>query len=138
MCWAWKVGSQKKLHVLVRKFSERFKLLMDLSGVRFWFYLWAGVSKSPYLGISTPRKNWVHFIKNSNFSRFYKKKLGPFYKKLRCDNFGNWAISTKNALNNQIQRSSMKIYMYIAWNCCLPIADFETTGVQFHENAHFL
>ena len=31
----------------------------------------------------------------------------------------------------------MKIYMYIVWNCCLPIADFETTGVQFHENAHF-
>ena len=67
-------------------------------------------------------------IKYSNFSRFYKK-LGPFYKKLRCDKFGNWSISTKNALNNQIQ-SSMKIYMYIVWNCCLPIADFETTGVH--------
>ena len=48
----------------------------------------AGFSKSPYLKISIPRKNWVHFIKNSNFSRFYKK-LGPFYKKLRCDKFGN-------------------------------------------------
>ena len=24
----------------------------------------------------------------------------------------------------------MKIYMYIVWNCCLPIADFETTGVH--------
>ena len=40
-------------------------------------------------------KNWVHFI-----------------KKLRCDKFGNLSISTKTALNNQIQ-SSMKIYMYI-------------------------
>ena len=30
---------------------------------------------------------------------------------------------------SQIQ-SSMKIYMYIVWNCCLPIADFETTGVH--------
>ena len=26
----------------------------------------------------------------------------------------------------------MKIYMFILWNCCLPIVDFETTGV--HEN----
>ena len=41
----------------------------------------AGVSKSSYIGISIP-------IKYSNFSRFYKK-LGPFYKKLRCDKFGN-------------------------------------------------
>ena len=41
----------------------------------------AEVSKSRYIGISIP-------IKYSNFSRFYKK-LGPFYKKLRCDKFGN-------------------------------------------------
>ena len=41
----------------------------------------SGVSKSRYIGISIP-------IKYSNFSRFYKK-LGPFYKKLRCDKFGN-------------------------------------------------
>ena len=41
----------------------------------------AGISKSSYIGISIP-------IKYSNFSRFYKK-LGPFYKKLRCDKFGN-------------------------------------------------
>ena len=34
-----------------------------------------------YIGISIP-------IKYSNFSGFYKK-LGPFYKKLRCDKFGN-------------------------------------------------
>ena len=71
--------------------------------------------------------------------------MGPFYKK--SDKFGNLSIPTKNALKNQIQ-SSMKIYMYIVWNCCLPIADFETTGVktsllpskndEFHENAHFL
>ena len=80
-----------------------------------------GVSILRYIGISIP-------IKYSNFSGFYKK-LGPFYKKLRCDKFGNWSISTKNALNNQIQ-SSMKIYMYIVWNCCLPIADFETIGVH--------
>ena len=52
--------------------------------------------------------------------------MGPFYKKIRCDKFGNLSISTKTALNNQIQ-SSMKIYMYIVWNCCLPIADFDTT-----------
>ena len=71
---------------------------------------------------------YPYLQKTPNFSRFYKK-LGPFYKKLRCDKFGNWSISTKNALNNQIQ-SSMKIYMYIVWNCCLPIADFETTGVH--------
>ncbi len=102
----------------------------------------AGVSILRYIGISIP-------IKYSNFSRFYKK-LGPFYKKLRCDKFGNWLISTKNALNNQIQ-SSMKIYMYIVWNCCLPIADFYMERItfvktsllpskndEFHENAHFL
>ena len=41
----------------------------------------AGVSKSRYISISI-------LIKYSNFSRFYKK-LGPFYKKLRCDKFGN-------------------------------------------------
>jgi len=87
-------------------------------------------------------------IKYSNFSRFHKK-LGPFYKKkLRCDKFCNWSISTKNALNNQTP-SSMKIYMYIVWNGFLSIADFETTaGVktsllpskddEFHENLHFL
>ena len=53
--------------------------------------------------------------------------MGPFYKK--SDKFGNLSIPTKNALKNQIQ-SSMKIYMYIVWNCCLPIADFETVGVH--------
>ena len=41
----------------------------------------SGVSKSRYFGISIP-------IKYSNFSRFYKK-MGPFYKKFRCDKFGN-------------------------------------------------
>ena len=40
-----------------------------------------GVSKSRYFDISIS-------IKYSNFSRFYKKK-GPFYKKFRCDKFGN-------------------------------------------------
>ena len=80
-----------------------------------------GVSILRYISISI-------LIKYSNFSGFYKK-LGPFYKKLRCDKFGNWSISTKNALNNQIQ-SSIKIDMYIVRNCCLPIADFETTGVH--------
>jgi len=54
---------------------------------------------------------YPYLEKTPNFSRFYKK-LGPFYKKLRCDKFGNLSISTKTALNNQIQ-SSMKIYMYI-------------------------
>ena len=41
----------------------------------------AGVSKSRYFARSIA-------IKYSNFSRFYKKK-GPFYKKFRCDKFGN-------------------------------------------------
>ena len=63
-----------------------------------------GVSINRYISISI-------LLKYSNFNRFYKK-MGPFYKKLRCDKFGNLSISTKNALNNQIQ-SSMKIYMYI-------------------------
>ena len=40
-----------------------------------------GVSKSHYFVISIS-------IKYSNFSRFYKK-MGPFYKKFRCDKFGN-------------------------------------------------
>ena len=40
-----------------------------------------GVSKSRYFHISI-------LIKYSNFSRFYKK-MGPFYKKFRCDKFGN-------------------------------------------------
>ena len=48
-----------------------------------------GVSINCYISISI-------LIKYSNFSRFYKKKLGLFYKKLRCDKFGNWSISTKN------------------------------------------
>ena len=41
-----------------------------------------GVSIDRYISISI-------LIKYSNFSRFYKKKLGPFYKKLRCDKFVN-------------------------------------------------
>ena len=41
-------------------------------------------------------KKWVHIL-----------------KKIKCDKFGNLSISTKTALNNQIQ-SSMKIYMYTA------------------------
>ena len=40
-----------------------------------------GVSKSRYFARSIA-------IKYSNFSRFYKK-MGPFYKKFRCDKFGN-------------------------------------------------
>ena len=31
--------------------------------------------------------------------------MGPFYKKIRCDKFGYLSISTKTALNNQIQSS---------------------------------
>ena len=78
-----------------------------------------GISILRYINISI-------LIKCSNLSRFYKKKKwAHFIQKLRCDNFGNWSISTKNALNNQIQ-SSIKIYIYIVWNCCLPIADFES------------
>ena len=46
-----------------------------------WGKLRAGVSKSRYFDISIS-------IKYSNFSRFYKK-MGPFYKKFRCDKFGN-------------------------------------------------
>ena len=41
----------------------------------------AGVSILCYISIFI-------LIKYSNFYRFYKK-LGPFYKKLRCDKFGN-------------------------------------------------
>ena len=69
------------------------------------FQFGPGVSILRYLHISILRKY-------TNFSIDFIKKLGPFYKKLRCDKFGNWSISTKNALNNQIQ-SSMKMYMYI-------------------------
>ena len=39
-----------------------------------------GVSILRYISISI-------LIKYSNFSRFYKK-MGPFYKKFRCDKFG--------------------------------------------------
>ena len=42
---------------------------------------YTGVSKSRYFVISIS-------IKYSNFSRFYKR-MGPFYKKFRCDKFGN-------------------------------------------------
>ena len=31
---------------------------------------------------------YPYLEKTPNFSKFYKK-LGPFYKKLRCDKFGN-------------------------------------------------
>ena len=40
---------------------------------------------------------YPYLEKTPNFSRFYKK-LGPFYKKLRCDKFGNWSISTRDLL----------------------------------------
>ena len=48
----------------------------------------SGVSKSRYFVISIS-------IKYSNFSRFYKK-MGPFYKKFRCDKFGNCLLPSKN------------------------------------------
>ena len=70
-------------------------------------------------------------IKNAIFSRFYKE-MGPFYKKIRCDKFGNLSISTKTALNNQIQ-SSMKIYVYIV---CLTSL-LPSKNDEFQENAHF-
>ena len=65
----------------------------------------AGVYILPFISIFI-------LIKNCHFLADFIKKLGPFYKKIRCDKFGNLSISTKTALNNQIQ-SSMKIYMYI-------------------------
>jgi len=40
---------------------------------------------------------YPYLQKTPNFSRFYKK-LGPFYKKLRCDKFGNSSISTRGLL----------------------------------------
>ena len=80
---------------------------------------WPGVSILPYLGISIPKqklpilvdfiKNWVHFI-----------------KKLRCDKFGNWSISTRGLLPSKNDEFH------------------ETRGLlpskndEFHENAHFL
>ena len=69
---AWKVGSQKKLHVLVGKFSERFKLLMDLSGVRFWFYLRAVpgshcIVVCPLSGTRNPYRFWHgYFLSDSD------------------------------------------------------------------------
>ena len=83
--------------------------------------IWDLISSTAFQGSLLLVISVYPYWKYSNFRRFYKK-LGPFYKKIRCDKFGNWSISTKNALNNQIQ-SSMKIYMYLVWNCCLPIAD---------------
>ena len=86
-------------------FNERCRQVWDsdrywLRYLRLSFPLQSGVSILRYIGISIP-------IKYSNFSGFYKK-LGPFYKKLRCDKFGNRSISTVNACNNQI-KSSIKI-----------------------------
>ena len=64
--------------------TEEVSFAITNAQCAFWVVRWPcgpGVSKSCYIGISIP-------IKYSNFSRFYKK-LGPFYKKLRCDKFGN-------------------------------------------------
>ena len=63
-------------------------------------------------GVYSSLFGYIHTYKKLPFLADFIKKLGPFYKKLRCDKFGNLSISTKTALNNQIQ-SSMKIYMYI-------------------------
>ena len=60
-------------------FGHLFDLLGDPG--QFLDHLSAGVSILRYINISI-------LIKYSNFSGFYKK-LGPFYKKLRCDKFGN-------------------------------------------------
>ena len=126
--WQSKINNIRESTVWKKNIRNRWP--HPLLRIGFCVCVGAGVPILRYINISI-------LIKYSNFSRFHKKKLGPFYKKLRCNKFGNWSISIKNAMNNQIQ-SSMKLYMYIVWNCCLPIADFETTGVQFHENAHFL
>ena len=103
----------------------------------FWDTLYtflgeAGVSKSRYICISIP-------IKYSNFSRFYKK-LGPFYKKLWCDKFGNWSISTRGILPSKNDE-------FHETRGLLPSKKdefHETRGLlpskndEFHENAHFL
>ena len=56
--------------------------------------------------------SYIHIYKKLPFLADFIKNWVHFIKKLRCDKFGNLSISTKTALNNQIQ-SSMKIYMYI-------------------------
>ena len=65
----------------VKTFVAHKFLLAAVSPVFEGMFFGPGVSKSRYIGISIA-------IIYSNFSRFYKK-LGPFYKKLRCDKFGN-------------------------------------------------
>ena len=92
----------------------------------------AGVSKSRYFHISI-------LMKYSNFSRFYKK-MGPFYKKFRCDKFGNWSISTRGILPSKNDE-------FHETRGLLPSKKdefHETRGLlpskndEFHENAHFL
>ena len=68
-------------------------------------YLGAGVYILTFISI-------LVFIKKLPFLADFIKNWVHFLKKLRCDKFVNLSISTKTALNNQIQ-SSMKIYMYI-------------------------
>ena len=80
---AWRRGVQQ----LVHRHSSFLSLLLSDHIIKHYSYrvlfftVHPGVSKSRYFGISIP-------IKYSNFSRFYKK-MGPFYKKFRCDKFGN-------------------------------------------------
>ena len=82
---------------------------------------------------------YPYLQKTPNFSRFYKK-LGPFYKKLRCDKFGNWSISTRGLLPSKNDE-------FHETRGLLPSKNdefHETRGLlpskndEFHENAHLL
>ena len=66
--------------------------------------------------------------------------MGPFYKKFRCDKFGNWSISTRGLLPSKNDE-------FHETRGLLPSKNdefHETRGLipskndEFHENAHFL
>ena len=101
--WQSKINNIRESTVWKKNIRNRWP--HPLLRIGFCVCVGAGVPILRYINISI-------LIKYSNFSRFHKKNWVHFIKKLRCDKFGNLSISTKTALNNQIQ-TSMKINMYI-------------------------
>ena len=78
ICQSQQIGEiveTSRVHIVIDCFNF-FCILPHCLSVHF-----AGVSINRYISISI-------LIKHSNFNRFYKK-LGPFYKKLRCEKFSN-------------------------------------------------
>ena len=88
-----KLGNETKDHVAKKARVENIKCDMSArlaeEGLKFYKEAVCHKTESSEQGsLKVVISVYPYLQKTPNFSRFYKK-LGPFYKKLRCDKFGN-------------------------------------------------